>query len=240
MMRLAIAAGLAALLALAAPLAQAAELPAYPLVSTAGKAQAWLAPDLGELRFETGTQHTSAAAASTTLDELSTTIAALLAEHGVADADVDSAELAKKTVALGKPAADGATTAYVLTRHYRVQVRDLARWPALVAALLATEHVDSLGVSFDRSDSDQLNRDLMRQAADDARANATALARSFGRKLGPAMAITRGQLDKLAAPFIAQSASSGEATPRAPVTANYAVPPSIPFAQAVTAIFRLQ
>ncbi|WEF32626.1 hypothetical protein [Pseudoduganella chitinolytica] len=63
MRRPAIAAGLASLLALAGPLAQAAELPAYPLVSTAGKAQAWLAPDLGELRFETGTQHTSAAAA---------------------------------------------------------------------------------------------------------------------------------------------------------------------------------
>ncbi|WEF32625.1 SIMPL domain-containing protein [Pseudoduganella chitinolytica] len=157
----------------------------------------------------------------------------------MAAADVDSAELAKKTVALSKPAADGATTAYVLTRHYRVQVRDLARWPALVAALLATEHVDSLGVSFDRSDSDQLNRDLMRQAADDARANGSALAHSFRRKLGPAMAITRGQLDKLSAPFIAQ-AGGGESPPPAPAKANYAVPPSIPFAQAVTAIFRLQ
>lgn len=241
-MRPAIARVLAPLLAalLAAPLAPAAELPAYPLVSTAGKAQAWLAPDLGELQFEIGAQHTSAVAASATLAELSATIAALLAEHGVAEADIDSAELARKTVALGTPAADGATAACVLTRHYRAQVRDLARWPALVAALLATEHVDSLGVSFDRSDSDQLNRDLMRQAADDARANGTALARSFGRKLGPAMAITRGQLDKLAAPFVAQAGGSGEAAPRAAVAGNYAVPPSIPFAQAVTAIFRLQ
>ncbi|AVR98623.1 SIMPL domain-containing protein [Pseudoduganella armeniaca] len=237
MTRAILGAALTALLAM--PAARAAELPSYPLVSTAGKAQAWLAPDLGELQFETGAQHTSAEAASATLGELSATIAALLAEHGVADADVDSAELAKKTVGLSKPAADGATTAYVLTRHYRVQVRDLARWPALVAALLATEHVDSLSVSFDRSDSEQLNRDLMRQAADDARANGTALARSFGRKLGPAMAITRGSLDKLTAPFVAQT-GGGTPLPRAPATANYAVPPTIPFAQAVTAIFRLQ
>ncbi|WUR12664.1 SIMPL domain-containing protein [[Empedobacter] haloabium] len=237
MMRSIVVAGIAALLAM--PAAGAAELPSYPLVSTAGKAQAWLPPDQGELQFETGAQHTSAEAASAALGELSTTIATLLAQHGVADADVDSAELAKKTVGLSKPAADGATSAYVLTRHYRVQVRELARWPALVAALLATEHVDSLGVSFDRSDSEQLNRDLLRQAADDARANGTALARSFGRKLGPAMAITRGPLDKLSAPFIAQAAG-GETLPRAPAMANYAVPPSIPFAQSVTAIFRLQ
>jgi len=219
--------------------AQAAELPSYPFVSTTGKAQAWMAPDLGELQFETGAQHTSAEAARAALDELSATVAGLLTEHGIVASDVDSAELAKKSVTLSAPAADGATTAIVLTRHFRVQVRDLARWPGLIAALLATEHVDSLGVSFDRSDSDQLNRDLMTQAAQDARNNGTLLARSFGRKLGPAMAIARAPLDKLSAPFIAQT-SGGEAPPRAPATPNYAVPPSIPFAQSVTAMFRLQ
>lgn len=174
------------------------------------------------------------------LDELSAAIGGLLAEHGIADSDIDSAELAKKTVALSTPAADGATSASVLTRHYRIQVRDLARWPGLVSALLATEHVDSVGVSFDRSDSDQLNRDLMSQAAQDARNNGTLLARSFGRKLGAAMAIARAPLDKVSAPFIAQTGGGAEPPPRTPATPNYAVPPSIPFAQSVTAMFRLQ
>jgi uncharacterized protein YggE len=225
---------------LAATAAPAAELPAYPFVSTTGKAQAWVPPDIGELQFETGAQNPSAEAARAALDELCATIGKLLAEHGIADSDIDSAELAKKTVALSTPTADGATSASVLTRHYRIQVCDLARWPGLIAALLATEHVDSVGVSFDRSDSDQLNRDLMTQAAQDARANGTLLARSFGRKLGPAMAIARAPLDKLSAPFLAQTGGGAELPPRAPTTPNYAVPPSIPFAQSVTAMFRLQ
>ena len=220
--------------------AQAADLPSYPFVSTTGKAQAWLPPDLGELQFETDAQQTTAEGARAALDALSATVTDLLTEHGIVDADVDSADLAKKSVALSTPAADGASTAYLLTRHFRVQVRDLARWPGLIAALLATEHVDNLGVSFDRSDSDQLNRDLMTQAAQDARANGTLLARSFGRKLGPATAIARAPLDKLSAPFIAQTGGGAEAPPRTPATPNYAVPPSIPFAQSVTAMFRLQ
>lgn len=229
---------IAALLAVTA--APAAELPSYPFVSTTGKAQAWVPPDIGELQFETGAQNASAEAARAALDERCATIGNLLAEHGIADSDIDSAELAKKSVALSTPAPDGTTTASLLTRHFRVQVRDLARWPGLVAALLATEHVDSVGVSFDRSDSDLLNRDLMTQAAQDARANGMLLARSFGRKLGPAMAIARAPLDKLSAPFLAQTGSGAEPPPRAPATPNYAVPPSIPFAQSVTAIFRLQ
>jgi uncharacterized protein len=236
MMRAAI--GIAALLAATA--LPAAELPSYPFVSTTGKAQAWVPPDIGELRFETGAQNADDQAARAALDALSATIAGLLAEYGIAASDIDSAELAKKTVTLSAPAADGATSASVLTRHYRIQVRDLARWPGLVAALLATDHVDSVGVAFDRSDSDQLNRDLMTQAAQDARANGTLLARSFGRKLGPAMAVARAPLDKLAAPFIAQTGSGTEPPPRTAATPDYAVPPSIPFAQSVTALFRLQ
>ncbi len=232
---------LPALALLGAATAHAADLPAYPFVSTSGKAQAWLPPDIGELRFETGAQHTDAGAAGATLAELSAAIARMLAEHGIPDTDIDSSDLAMKMVELSKPAADGATRAHAVARHYVVQVRDLARWPGLVAAMLARDHVDSISASFDRTDSAQLDRDLMAQAAQDARANGALLAHSFGRKLGPATAIARGPLERVSAPFVAaQSGSSRPAPAAAPAAGSYAVPPSIPFAQSVTAIFRLQ
>jgi len=220
--------------------ALAADLPSQPFVSTGGKAQAWLPPDIGELNFETGAQHGDAATAAATLEALSAAIGALLAEHGVAPADIDSAELTKKTVALSTPAPDGATNAYTLGRHFRVQVRDLARWPDLVAALLAREHVDSLGVSFDRTDSEQVNRDLMTQAAGDARSNGALLAQAFGRQLGPAIAIARGPLDKIAPALLAGGGDGRPALPRPPATSSYAVPSAIPFGQSVTAVFRLK
>ena len=226
-------------LAVACTAAGAADLPAHPFVSTAGKAQMWVAPDIAALYFETGAQDGSAGQATASLDELSTAIAALLAEHGVADIDIDGSELAKKTVALTKPAADGSTTSWLLTRHYRVQVRDLARLPDLVAALLARDHVDSLTASFDRTDKPKIERELMEQAAADARTNGTLLAEAFGRKLGAAVAIARAPLDKMG-PALLDPPGAG--TPMLPAVQGikpYTVPPAIPFAQSVTAVFRL-
>lgn len=226
--------------ALACAGAHAADLPAYPFVSTGGKAQAWLPPDIGELRFDTGAQHTSGEAAAALLDEVSAAIAATLAEHGVPEADIDSADLTKKTVKLSHATADGATEAALLERHYRVQVRDLARWPDLIAALLARDHVDGLSVEFNRTDSEQMNRELMTQAAQDARNNGMLLAQSFGRKLGAAVAIARGPLDKVAPGIFAETGSDRPPVTRPPSRSSYAVPPAIPFAQSVTAVFRLK
>jgi uncharacterized protein YggE len=220
--------------------AGAADLPAYPFVSTGGKAQLWLKPDIGELQFDAGTQAPDAAAAAAALEETCAAVAALLLEHGVADSDIDGSELTKKTVRLTRPTADGITEVHALERHYRVQVRDLTQWPPLIAALLARDHVAALAVSFDRSDSDAVNRDLLAQAADDARANAMLLARSFGRPLGAVQAIARGPLDRVA-PAIFNAADGGRAVAPGPKpTSSYTVPPSIPFAQAVTAVFRLK
>ncbi|NVD99560.1 SIMPL domain-containing protein [Massilia sp. BJB1822] len=218
----------------------ASPLPAHPFVSTSGKAQQWLAPDLGEMQFETGAQHGDSATAAAALDAKGGALLALLARHGVAPADIECFELEKKTVALSQPAADGSNQAYVLTRHYRVTVRDLRQWPELAQALVAQE-VDSFGVSFDRSDRDQVNAQLMAEAARAARGHGQQLAAAFGRKLGPAVAIARGPLDRIAAPFLS-GGSDGGAQPasRLPAASNYAVPSSIPFAQAVNAIFRLQ
>jgi uncharacterized protein YggE len=225
---------------MAATGAGAADLPSYPFVSTGGKAQTWLQPDIAELYFDTGAQHASAETAAAAIGELGAALASLLAENGVADSDIDSGEISKKTVKLSNPAADGATEACTLERRYRVVVRDLARWPGLAEALMAHDHVDSLSVSYDRTDREQVTRELMTQAARDARANGTLLAQSFGRQLGPAVAIARGPLDRVAPAIFEGAGGSRPAAPQPVTAANYRVPPVIPFAQSVNAVFRLK
>ncbi|GGY21051.1 hypothetical protein GCM10007386_57400 [Pseudoduganella dura] len=228
------------ILAMPAAGAGATDLPGYPFVSTGGKAQIWLQPDIAELRFDTGAQHASAETAAAAIGELGAALAALLAENGVAESDIDNGEVTKKTVKLTNPAADGATEAWTLERRYRVVVRDLARWPDLAAALMARDHVDSLSVSFDRTDKEQVTRELMTQAARDARANGTLLAQSFGRQLGPAVAIARGPLDKVAPAIFEGAGGTPPAAPRPVTASNYRAPPAIPFAQSVNAVFRLK
>jgi uncharacterized protein YggE len=228
-----------ALLASLSAAALASPLPAYPFVSTSGKAQLWLAPDIGELQFDTGAQHVDAAQAAKALEAVSNTVLAMLAEQGIPAEDIECFELSRKSVALSKASEDGQSNAWSLARHFRVNVRDLKLWPQIIAGLLAIDHIDSVGTSFDRTDSDELNRGLMKGAADDARKNAALLAQSFGRKLGPAVAISRGALGRIAAPFIETSSTAMPRPPRTPAS-SYDVPPSIPFAQSVNTIFKLQ
>ncbi|XLZ68088.1 SIMPL domain-containing protein [Massilia sp. SR12] len=215
-----------------------ASMPSHPFVSTSGKAQLWMRPDIGELKFEAGTQNASAETAAAQLQELSASVMQLMAEYGVQPADIEAHELDKKSV----PVSGSEQPAYSLGRIFNVRVRDLAQWPALMARLVEMDHITSINTTFDRTDGDDLNTQLMSAAADDARGKAGSLAKAFGRKLGPVVAIARGPLDKVGAPFIEQQPgkeSRGVPGPNAG-SGKYTIPDSIPYSQTVNAIFVLK
>lgn len=231
----------------ACAVAHASALPDYPFVSTSGKARTWLKPDIGEIQFDAATQRLHADAANAAMDTLSAALLQLLGERGVADGDVDSFEVSKKPVELSRPADDGTLASAAITRRFRVQVRDLTQWPAMIAALLAQEGVESLSVRFDRSDRDEVDARLAGEAAKDARVRGSQLAEAMGRHLGAAAAISQGALGQVAAPFgLAESgATSGPARSGRPAgaagdTPSYAVPNALSFEQAVNVIFRLK
>ncbi len=225
-------------------LAHCAPLPAYPFVKTVGKADVWLAPNLGELRFEINAQNDSSEKALERMAQLSAEVQALLAEHAVAGADIEAFDLSKKPVELSNVKAGQFSLAYTLKRHFRVFVRDLAQWPELVKALLARDTVETLTVGFDRNDRAQVERKLVLEAAASARGQGFDLALAFGRHLGAVEAISQAGVDKIGAPFGFDSAASGEAradaAPPPPGALSFAVPPAIQFAQAVHAVFRLK
>lgn len=215
--------------------ASGAALPSHPFVSTSGKAQLWMRPDIGEVRFEAGVQDGSAEAAAVQLQELSARAMQLLAEHGVQETDIESYEVEKKTVPIDgeKPAA------YSMGRLIHARVRDLAQWPDLIARLVEMEHITNISSSFDRTDGNDINTQLMAAAADDARNKGNSLAKAFGRKLGPVVAVSRGPLAQVAAPFL-DLHQGRESRGTAPQTGKYSVPDSIPYSQTVNAIFVLK
>ena len=212
--------------------ASASPLPSHPFVSTSGKAQLWMRPDIGEVKFEAGVQDASAEATAAQLQDLSASVMQLLADHGVQQADIESYEIEKKTV----PVNEQQAPAYSMGRLFHARVRDLAQWPDLVAKLVEMAHVTGISSTFDRTDSDDINTQLMAAAADDARNKGNSLAKAFGRKLGPVVAIARGPLAQVGAPFVEQQAGR-ETRGTAPQTGKYSVPDSIPYSQTVNAIF---
>ncbi|HEY0588720.1 MAG TPA: SIMPL domain-containing protein [Pseudoduganella sp.] len=210
-------------------------LPSHPFVSTSGKAQLWMRPDIGEVKFEAGAQDASAEAAAAQLQELSASAMKLLADHGVQDTDIESYEVEKKTV----PVNEGQAPAYSMGRLFHARVRDLAQWPGLIARLVEMAHITGVSSTFDRTDGDDINTQLMAAAADDARNKGNSLAKAFGRKLGPVVAIARGPLAQVGAPFLEQQAGR-EPRGTSPQSGNYSVPDSIAYSQTVNAIFALK
>ena len=210
-------------------------LPQHPFVSSSGKAQLWMRPDIGEVKFEAGAQDASSETAAAQLQQLSAGAMQLLAEHGVQEADIESYEVEKKTVPLG----DGQAPAYSMGRLFHARVRDLAQWPDLIARLVEMAHITSISSTFDRTDGDDINTQLMAAAAEDARNKGNSLAKAFGRKLGPVVAIARGPLAQVGAPFMEQQAGR-ETRGTAPQTGKYSVPDSIAYSQTVNAIFVLK
>ena len=233
---------LAAGLVLCCSVAQADPLPAYPFVTAHGKAELWLAPDIGEIRFELNVQSNSAQEANERMEQRAGAVLALLAEHTLASADVESFDVSKKPVELSNPRDIQHKSAFLLSRHFHVQVRDLRLWPELLASLMAREEVETLSVGFDRTDRDSIERKLIVEASTSARADGAVLAQAFGRQAGPAMAISRAGLDRAGAPF-----GFGEPAPAlqparlaAPNATSYSVPPAILFTQSVNAVIKLK
>jgi len=210
-------------------------LPSHPFVSTSGKAQLWMRPDIGEVKFEAGAQDASPENAAGQLQLLSASVMQLLADHGVQEADIEAYELEKKIVTVD----EGKPPAYSIGRLFHVRVRDLAQWPDLVAKLVEMANITSISSTFDRIDGDDINTQLMSAAADDARNKGSMLAKAFGRKLGPVVAVARGPLAQVGAPFMeSQTGREARGTPQE--VGRYKVPDSIAYSQTVNAIFVLK
>lgn len=221
---------------------QASPLPDYPFVTASGKADIWMAPDIGEFQFDVVAQHADAAQALTAMGKISAELGAMWSQRGIDAADIEAFDLSQKTLPLNQAKEADPRLAYVVARHFKVRVHDLAQWPDLLAAVLGRDGIDNLRVAFDRSDREQIEAKLTLAAAGNARDNAVALATAFGRKPGAAVAISQAPFDRLGAPFGfgASDARTKDATSAPADALIQAVPAAIPFTQAVNAVFRLK
>jgi len=226
---------------------QASPLPDYPFVTASGKAEVWMAPDIGEFQFDVVAEHADAAQALATMEHISSDLGGMWSQRGIEPGDIEAFDLSKKTLPLNQARDGDPATAQVIARHFKVRVRQLASWPELLAAVLGRDGIDNLRVAFDRSDRQQIDAKLTFAAARDARDNAGALAAAFDRKPGAVVAISQAPFDRLGVPF-GFGALDGRGKNTTPLTEAQppadplalAVPAAIAFTQAVSAVFRLK
>lgn len=76
-------------------------------------------------------------------------------------------------------------------------VRDLSQWTPLMRSVLVLKNIESLAVSFNRSDRDKIETDLLGEALAKTKLKAELIAKGLGARLGPATGVSVEPLKNL-------------------------------------------
>lgn len=182
--------------ALVAPSGLAADLPNHPFIHVSGSADQYLMPDVGEIDIDIVSLEPDADAAWKLVNEKLEASRALFAQHGIAPDDVFVQDIVRRprkveVLPVGQPMP-------METRvSMHVTVRDLGQWTPLMRTLLVMKDIESLSVTFNRSDRAKVESDLLQQAIAQTKLKAQDIARAIGSKLGAATGVSIGPLKNL-------------------------------------------
>lgn len=219
----------------------AADLPAYPFVHVDGSAEVRINPNLGEFDVEISSIDTDPEVAWRTIEARLAEIRAVLDQHGIPAEDVDVQDIARRVRRGDGSLVAGAAPVLETTAAVHVVVRDLSKWATIVEPLAKMQNVAAFGVSFNHTDRDKIEADLMADALADARKRAALIARGVGRKLGQASGVATSPLKNMSNSFgLAVDYSFPRGARPAPDAVDYALVAAIRLAQNVDVIFRLQ
>ncbi|MBZ2209422.1 SIMPL domain-containing protein [Massilia soli] len=173
----------------------ASDLPAYPFVHASGTGATSVMPDVGEIDFEIIASDTDPAAARAVVETRIAQIRALAEGLGVPGDDVEIRDI-RKDLKKGADATAGVPV-YDLRSGVHIKIANLYKWAELLGPLVDMPNLDGFATSFDTTEREKVESELVAQAMATARRKATAMAKGAGMKLGAVTAVTLGDLKNL-------------------------------------------
>jgi len=168
--------------------AHASPVPDYPFVHVVGSAFVAVPPDIAALDFEIVAQDADPAAAKAVLETRVGEVRALMQQLGMDPEDAIVREVRQSIAKEGQAPAGGAL--YELRCDVKINVRNVANWPALAGGLFGKPNLDGFASGFDLSTMEKTNDELVTAAIGDARRRAGVIAAAAGRRLGAVTAVT--------------------------------------------------
>jgi len=218
----------------------AADLPNHPFIHVNASAELRAMPDTGEIDIDFVTLEADPDAAWKLVTERLEASRALFAQHGIPADDISVQDIVRKPRKVDKPSPDEPMVTETRVALH-VTVRNLGPWTEVLRTLLAMKDVESLAVSFSRSDRDQIETDLVNQALAEAKVKAQNIARGIGAKLGPATGVALAPLKNLsnAMGLATEPSYRYEGNRRNPTPPDPALLSSIRLVQSVDVIYRI-
>jgi uncharacterized protein YggE len=186
---------LSAALLITAASAAAESLPAYPFIHVTGSSYQQVMPDIAAVDFEVVALDADPAVAKSTVEARINEARELMKQLSLDPEDLVVREIRQSEPKDKQPASGGPV--YEVRCDVHINVRNVSNWPALAGGLLGKANLDGFASSFDLSNMEQVNDQLVTEAILDARRRAGVMAAADGRRLGPMMAATPQDLKNL-------------------------------------------
>jgi uncharacterized protein YggE len=148
----------AAALALPTRSAVASGIPDYPFVHVTGGNFRVELPDIAALDFQVVAADTDAAAARAVIDARMAEVRTLLEKLSI---DADDMQVREVRQAVRKERAADGSPVYELSCDVKINLRNVANWPALAGGLLGKPNLDSFAADFDLSTMEQVNDEMV-------------------------------------------------------------------------------
>ncbi|GAB3338472.1 SIMPL domain-containing protein [Marilutibacter aestuarii] len=239
-MRLATTLALYALLSAAPPPAHAGTpLPDAPHIVASGQGEVEAKPDQVRVTFQFNSLQPAPLAAKQRVDAGVARLLAALPGFGIGDADVTASDLdAAEDVDYDD---DGRriSRGYLARREVTATLHDLDRFNALLDGGLAAGAVAISQVEFESSQAPELRQQAKAKAVEDARREASEVARSFGATLGPVYSVDSVNA-RFSAGYGAQSLDRIIVTGSRGQAPGRYLQPRVSYAASVTAVFELE
>lgn len=220
----------------------AGTLPNFPLIHASGEASTFLPATVAEIDFEltelTGNPESTVDAIVADSNE----VYAFLLSQQIAEIDIEAADVKRFVSPVEYLDRDENAKKFRLLRSFHVVVRDLQRWNAIVAGLLKKPFLGNFSVRFGRHDLPQIQDDLVKRAAQDAKQNAQRLAQSFSVRLGSPSAISQVPIKNVATLMGLDGETKLEEALAdfKPQTRDFSLPAYLKYHQKVNVIFKIK
>jgi uncharacterized protein YggE len=230
--------------------ASASEMPDFPFVFADGEAKTEVPPDMAIVSFSVQEFNKDSAAALAVVKERSRELITFFAENKIAPKDIVAYQIDKWPVRKrGENYSELEISGYRVSRRVVVTLRDLKQYEKLYDKLLSLNNVGRISASFDRSDREKIEEELVAKACQNARDRAELMAKGSGVQLGNVFAISQLDFRSLTTHFAVSAemraegrilSLSGEGVEATSTDKFVFVPSTITFENTVKVIFRLK
>lgn len=176
---------LIAVIAISSFSAKANTPPSFPFIVVNGQANVDVAPDNAKITFNILSVDKQPKQALETVALRGREMVKLAMKFDIDRTKIKSFSLQKRIIrSNGRNYDKQEITGYEVSQRFALELVDIEHYSALMDSLISMENVNNVQINFDLSSRQALERELVKQAGEDARAKANDIALGLGVKLG--------------------------------------------------------